>query len=121
MKKAKLLKFKEILLEQKREILQTVGKTIENNLLKNPTEEKPDYVDMSMVSADRDFILRLRERERKLLLKIEKSLLKIKNATYGICEQCGDEIGEKRLEARPVATLCIECKTKQEELEKQGA
>ena len=73
MEKEKLLKYKEILLKQKREILQTVGKTLEDNLLKNPTEEQPDYVDMSMAAADRDFILRLRERERKLLQKIEKS------------------------------------------------
>ena len=120
MEEEKLQKFRNILLMQKREILQAAGKTIEDEVLKNASEEQPDYVDMSMAEAERNFVLRLRDRERKLLQKIEKSLQKIEDGSYGICEQCGGEIGERRLLARPVATLCIKCKTIQEKLEKQG-
>ena len=64
------------------------------------------------------FMGRLRERERRLLAKISESLKKIDDGVYGECESCGEEIGLKRLEARPVAELCIECKSEQEKLER---
>jgi DnaK suppressor protein len=63
-------------------------------------------------------MLRLKEREQKLLKKIDETLDRMTSGTFGICESCGGEIGIKRLKARPVTTLCIECKTKQEEDEK---
>ena len=63
-------------------------------------------------------MLKLKGRERKLLAKIDEAIEKIDNGTYGICESCGEEINIKRLEARPVTTMCIECKTEQEEEEK---
>jgi DnaK suppressor protein len=63
-------------------------------------------------------MLRLKGRERKLLKKIDQALEKIEGNTYGICEACGEEINIKRLKARPVTTMCIECKTEQEEEEK---
>ena len=78
----------------------------------------PDMTDQAAAEADNNFTLRLKEREQKLLKKIDEALERIANGTFGICESCGEEISYKRLHARPVTTLCIECKTKQEEEEK---
>lgn len=78
----------------------------------------PDMGDQATAETDRDFMLRLRDRERMLLRKIEEAVEKIENGTFGICENCGNEIGIKRLEARPVTTFCIDCKTRQEEEER---
>ena len=78
----------------------------------------PDPTDRASVESDRNFILRLRDRERKLIGKIKEAMERIDDGTFGICEECGEEIAIKRLEARPVTTLCIECKTKQEANEK---
>jgi DnaK suppressor protein len=66
------------------------------------------------LEADRKFTLRIRDRERKLIGKIKEALERIENNAYGICEECGADISKKRLEARPVTTLCIACKKKQE-------
>ena len=74
--------------------------------------------DQASAEIDRNFMLRLKGRERKLLKKIDQALEKIEGGTYGICEACGEEINIKRLKARPVTTMCIECKTEQEEEEK---
>ncbi len=76
-------------------------------------------VDAAADEIDKAFLMRIRDREMKLLNKIEEALKRIENGTYGICESCGCEIEEKRLKARPVATLCIACKEEQEELEKK--
>lgn len=78
----------------------------------------PDLGDQASAETDRSFMLRLRGREQKLLKKIDEAIERIDEGKYGICEICGDEIGIKRLEARPVTTMCIECKTEQEEEEK---
>jgi DnaK suppressor protein len=78
----------------------------------------PELGDQASAEIDRNFTLRLRDRERKLLKKIEEALEQIDSGTYGICEICGQEISLKRLEARPVTTMCIDCKTEQEEEEK---
>ena len=85
------------------------------------TEEKAQFADPSdraSMETDRNFLLRIRDRERKLITKIDRTLEKIEEGNFGLCEECGEEIEFKRLEARPVATLCIECKTLQEEEEK---
>ncbi len=74
--------------------------------------------DQASLEIDRNFMLKLKERERKLLKKIDKAIEKIENIEYGTCETCGKEIDIKRLEARPVTDLCIDCKTEQEEEEK---
>jgi DnaK suppressor protein len=79
----------------------------------------PDPNDRATVESDRSFELRLRGRERKLLVKIDAALARIKDGTYGICVECGENISVKRLEARPVAQLCIDCKTLQEQKEKE--
>lgn len=74
----------------------------------------PDPTDQASIETDRNFDLRIRDRERKLLRKIDQALGRIKDGTFGICESCGGEISVKRLQARPVTTLCIDCKTAQE-------
>jgi DnaK suppressor protein len=79
----------------------------------------PDMGDQATAETDRNFILRLRDRERMLLKKIDETIERIdNNKDFGKCEECGLEIGTKRLEARPVTTYCIECKTRQEEEER---
>lgn len=78
----------------------------------------PDTVDRSSIETDRNFLLRLRDRERKLLKKINESLKRIEDGSFGICLRCSEEINEKRLKVRPMATLCISCKEEQEKKEK---
>lgn len=78
----------------------------------------PDPTDRATLEADRNFVLRMRDRQRKLLPKIRKAFERIENGTFGICELCGGEISEERLKVRPVTTLCIECKEQQERQEK---
>ena len=85
------------------------------------TEQKenfPDPTDRATLESDRNFMLRIRDREHKLIKKIKKALERVENGTFGICESCGEEISVERLKARPVTTQCIECKTKEEALEK---
>ena len=79
----------------------------------------PDPLDRAMTEANTSIELRTRDRERKLISKIQKAIQKTEDGTYGICEECGDEITENRLLVRPETTLCISCKEEQEEEEKQ--
>ncbi len=79
-----------------------------------------DPTDRAAAESDRAFQLRIRDRERKLIVKIQEALRRIDEGTYGICETCGEEIGEKRLLARPVTTQCIDCKSESEQREKAG-
>jgi len=78
----------------------------------------PDLGDQATAETDRNFMLRLRGREQRLLKKIEQALERVENGIFGICEDCGNEINIQRLEARPVTTMCIDCKTLQEEEER---
>lgn len=80
-----------------------------------------DPTDRAAAESDRSFLLRIRDRERKLILKIREALERVEDGTFGLCETCGDEIGEKRLEARPVTTQCIDCKTEAEKKERTGS
>lgn len=106
---------KQDLLSQRSALL----KEAEETLSTLPTDLNfPDMGDQATAETDRNFILRLRDRERMLLKKIEETIERIDSSDYGICEECGNEIGLKRLEARPVTTYCIECKTRQEEEER---
>lgn len=105
-------------LERQRAILLAeAGETITVGLGPG-TENFPDMTDQASAETDQNFMLRLREREQKLLNKIDEALERINQGTFGICENCGQGISWKRLEARPVTTLCIECKTQQEAEEK---
>ena len=74
----------------------------------------PDPTDRASLESERNLTLRIRDRERKLRNKIEEALARIEAGTFGICEVCGEDIGAERLEARPVTTLCINCKESQE-------
>ena len=80
----------------------------------------PDLTDQAAAEAHQNFTLRLREREQKLLRKIDEALDRITNGQFGICERCGEEISYRRLKARPVTTLCITCKTLQEDEEEKS-
>jgi DnaK suppressor protein len=80
-------------------------------------ENFPDPTDRASLESNRNFILRLRDRDRKLVAKIQETMIRIETGTFGICDGCGGEIEEKRLIARPVTSLCIECKTVAEEEE----
>lgn len=74
----------------------------------------PDPTDQATMESDRDFDLRIRDRERRLIRKIDQAMNRIREGTFGMCESCGGKISVKRLQARPVTTLCIDCKTAQE-------
>ncbi len=78
----------------------------------------PDPTDQASVETDRSFDLRIKDRERKLIRKINQALTRIKDGEFGICESCGGNISVKRLQARPVTTLCIDCKQEQEQEER---
>ncbi len=74
-----------------------------------------DPADRATMESDRSFTLRIRDRERMLIKKIRSALGRMDEGTYGICDECGEDIGVPRLKARPVTKLCINCKSKQEE------
>lgn len=116
MEKEQLEQFRTQLLQKKQEIMSDAGKTMTE--MTDQTTNVPDPNDRATLESGRSFELRLRDRERRLLSKIDEAIARIDDGTYGICEDCGEEIGLKRLEARPVTTLCIDCKTIQETREK---
>ena len=83
--------------------------------MNHESDEAPaDPTDRAALESDRNFLLRMRDRERKLLTKISEAFERIEDGSYGRCEECGGEIGIERLKARPVTTLCIACKSAQE-------
>lgn len=105
------------MLQQKiNELLSEAGKTVSEMTVSK--ENYPDPNDRASLESDRNFELRIRDRERKLIMKMQEAIKRIDDGTFGICEVCGGSISEKRLMARPVTTLCIDCKTKQEKMEK---
>ena len=114
--KKKLEYFRELLNQRMSEILDEANRTVTG--MTSGEENLPDPTDRATLESDRNFTLRIRDRERKLLGKIKEAMERIENGTYGICESCGEQISEARLQARPVTTLCIECKTSQEQDEK---
>ena len=116
MEKEQLQQFREQLLEMKGDIISDVEQTLTDMTSHNGNI--PDPNDRATIESDREFELRLRSRERKLLDKIEMAIARIDNGTYGICAACEEPIGIKRLQARPVATHCIECKLEQERRER---
>jgi len=108
--------FKNLLQDQLGELIEEAVKTVDG--MTNLKENFPDPTDRASLEADRNFLLRIRDRERKLIDKIKEAIERIDNSSFGICEICGNDIGEKRLKARPVTTQCIDCKKKQEAREK---
>ena len=116
MKKMDIEYFKEFLTNRLEELLNQADDTVSGMTI--PKENFPDPTDRAALEADRNFMLRIRDRESKLIKKIKKALERIGNGTFGICETCGEDISIKRLKARPVTSQCIECKSKEEALEK---
>jgi len=107
---AQLLKWREELEEGQEDNIHT--------LHQNEQSAFPDPTDQASMETDRDFDLRIKDRERKLIRKIDQAINRIKEGEFGICESCGGDISPKRLQARPVTTLCIDCKTEQEQEER---
>jgi DnaK suppressor protein len=100
---------------QRAALLEEAGESFTN---RHGVQSFPDLGDQATAEMDQNFVIRLKEREQKLLKKIDEALDRLATNTYGICERCGEEIPYPRLKARPVTTLCIACKTLQEQEEK---
>ena len=105
--------FRKLLASMLEEAQQKGDSTLEE--LTDSNEVFADPADRATAESDRSFTLRIRDRERRLIRKIQAALQRIEDGSYGLCEDCGEEIGVPRLKARPVTKLCINCKSKQEE------
>lgn len=117
MNKVQLKKFKTLLTEKRDEIVKKAKQTLEEDMTLD-SNDLPDEMDLASSEYLQSFTFRLRGREKVFLDKIEKALRKIEDGSFGTCEECGEEISVKRLEARPETTLCIRCKEDQERHEK---
>ncbi len=109
--------FRQKLVSWKQNLLKESSQTLNN--LQNENEAKPDITDRASEEIDRSFELRTRDRERKLINKIDAALQRIEDGSYGYCDETGDPISIKRLEARPVATLSLEAQEMHEKAEKR--
>ena len=109
--------YKVVLNGMREELLDEAEKTV-SGMSGTEKENFPDPADRAALETDRNFLLRVKDRERKLISKVDEALKRIDDGTYGVCELCGESISEKRLEVRPVTTCCIECKKEEEEHEK---
>ncbi|MBC8520069.1 MAG: RNA polymerase-binding protein DksA [Gammaproteobacteria bacterium] len=110
--------FEEVLLAWKHQLMEEVDRTVHH--MQDETANLPDPSDRATLEEEFSLELRTRDRERKLIRKIDKTLHELDGDEYGYCESCGIEIGIKRLEARPTATLCIDCKELEEIKEKSN-
>ena len=117
-RKRDLERFRETLLEQKMQIVSHARQMLTGEAHAD-SDDLPDELDSAVSESSLSFTGRMRERERGLLAKIERSLARIARGSYGQCESCGEEIGLERLRARPVAEFCIDCKNEQERLERR--
>jgi len=117
MDQEKLVHFKGLLQGWLQSLVEEADKTV-NGMVHERNGDFPDPTDRASFESDRNFVLRIKDRERKLITKIKEALDRIDNGTYGECESCGRPISEKRLMARPVTTECIDCKTEKEEKER---
>lgn len=117
MEQEKLEYFKNILNEEMKALLGEAGKTVTE--MTTDALNFPDPTDRATQESDRNFELRIRDRERKLINKIKDALDRIESKEFGICDDCGEEISEARLRARPVTTQCIDCKMAAEEKERR--
>ena len=117
MSDAQLKHFRELLSAWKHELMEEVDRTVLH--MKDDAANFPDPNDRATQESEFGLELRTRDRERKLLKKIDSALLRIDEGNYGFCDETGDEIGLRRLEARPVATLCVEAQERRELAERQ--
>ncbi|MCD6326671.1 RNA polymerase-binding protein DksA [bacterium] len=111
-----LIHFKNLLVKQRSDLLGQAAETLQKNS-QDSAIQGGDFADIASMESNKVLRLRLRDREQKLLAKIDESLAKIEKGVYGICVSCGSDIEQERLEARPVATMCIQCKRDQESQE----
>ena len=118
MRKRDLDKFRKLLLSQRELLIENARRALAGDIHLEP-DDFPDEMDAASSEINLACLGRLRERARGLITKIDQALAKIDANEYGLCESCGEEIGIKRLEARPVAELCIDCKSEQERLERR--
>jgi DnaK suppressor protein len=109
--------FRDLLNQRMQELRSEAGKTVEDM---DEDENFPDPSDRASMESNRNSILRIRDRERKLIFKIQEALQRLEAGEFGICEECGEKIGIERLKARPVTTLCIDCKASQEIAERKA-
>ena len=122
MKQRDLTEFKKLLDERRQELMtEAVGTMHGMGLVADSRETFPDPTDRASLEGNRNLTLRIRDRERKLITKIDEALERISDGSYGVCEDCGGVIGVERLRARPVTTLCIACKSEQEATERRRA
>jgi DnaK suppressor protein len=112
-----LKRFKKMLEDSRKAILENARKTMEEES-NFDTDDLPDEIDQASSEYAQSMTFRLRDREKFLLKKIDKALARIEDGSFGTCERCEEPINIKRLEARPVTTLCIRCKEEQEKKEK---
>lgn len=117
MSKPQLQRFRKLLEDKRDDIIKKAKETLEEDMTLD-TNDLPDEMDLASSEYLQSFTFRLRGREKSFLDKINKALERIDNSSFGVCEECGDEISVKRLEARPETTLCIRCKEDQERAEK---
>jgi DnaK suppressor protein len=117
MNKAQLKKFRSLLEEKRDEIVKKAKQTLDEDMTLD-ANDLPDEMDLASSEYLQSFTFRLRGREKSFLDKITKALAKIDDGSFGTCEECGEDISIKRLEARPETTLCIRCKEDQERMEK---
>jgi DnaK suppressor protein len=113
-------RFKEILQNERRRVLDNAEETLKNEM-ELSTDDLSDENDLASAVYDQNLALQLRGREKRLLSKVDLALQRIADGEFGICEECGDDISVSRLEARPVTTLCIACKEEQERRERSYA
>jgi DnaK suppressor protein len=118
MEQETIIRFR-ILLEMEKNRIQAAAKAAREELADKTQDPTGDEADEAQSMAEQHLSLRFKERDRQLLHKINNALNKIKEGTFGECEDCGNEIGLKRLEARPTATLCIKCKEAEEKRERE--
>jgi DnaK suppressor protein len=117
MEAEKLEYYRNVLAEEMKTLLGEADKTVTE--MTSDSSNFPDPTDRATQESDRSFELRIRDRERRLLNKIRDALERIDSGEFGVCEECGEEIGDARLKVRPVTTLCINCKMEEEQKEKR--
>src|SRR5689334_25317924 len=117
MTKVQLKKFRDMLEAKREEIIKRAQQTLDQDMALD-TDDLPDEMDLASSEYLQAFTFRLRGREKTFLDKIQKALERIEDGSFGTCEECGEQISVKRLEARPETTLCIRCKEDQERVER---
>jgi DnaK suppressor protein len=113
MHKKSLEKFKKMLTAERDSLIRKANDTLSRDAALDPNE-MPDEIDQASAEYEQSFIFRIRDREKYYLSKVQKALAKIEAGTFGVCEACEEPVAVKRMEARPVTTLCIRCKEEQE-------